>query len=284
MIEPAQARASKMLLPDRHAVYGGAARVWWPGVREDSDPFHPVIFDPTGVYGEDALERLAREFRVRSPQPVGLSPQQQAVLQERLRIRAESRCHVLEEQFGASSEPYPGPNPSAIGGWRWCPPDAALFAVARTWPCDPRVLHTRAAFDEAPDIADKLGLSRSTTHRYATTLVALGFLEQSPSRRYRLGPRVIDLGMTALNSTGLREHAHPYLEELRKQSSYTVNLAVLDGTEILCVDRVRSFRREQSKIDLGLRPGSRLPAYCTAMGKLLWQTFPSASRASCWRS
>ncbi len=129
------------------------------------------------------------------------------------------------------------------------------------------------------DIADKLGLSRSTTHRYATTLVALGFLEQSPSRRYRLGPRVIDLGMTALNSTGLREHARPYLEELRKQSSYTVNLAVLDGTEILCVDHVRGFRREQSKIDLGLRPGSRLPAYCTAMGKLLLANLPEREQS-----
>ena len=99
VIEPPQAKASKALLPDRHSVYGGAARVWWPGVSEDSDPFHPVIFDATGVYGEDALERLAREFRVKSPQPVGLTAQQQAVLQERLRIRAESRCHVLEEQL-----------------------------------------------------------------------------------------------------------------------------------------------------------------------------------------
>ncbi len=99
VIEPPQAKASKMLLPARHAVYGGAARVWWPGVSEDSDPFHPVIFDATGVYGEDALQRLAREFRVQSPQPVGLSPQQQAVLQERLRIRAESRCRELEAQL-----------------------------------------------------------------------------------------------------------------------------------------------------------------------------------------
>jgi hypothetical protein len=99
VIEPPQARASKALLPDRHSVYGGAARVWWPGVGEDSDPFHPVIFDPTGVYGEGALERLAKEFRVKSPQPVGLTPQQQAVLQERLRIRVESRCHALEEQL-----------------------------------------------------------------------------------------------------------------------------------------------------------------------------------------
>jgi IclR family pca regulon transcriptional regulator len=124
------------------------------------------------------------------------------------------------------------------------------------------------------DIADELGMSRSTTHRYVITLVALGYLEQGASRKYRLGLRVTDLGMSALNSTGLREHSRPYLEELRQRTSYTVNLAVLDGTDILYVDRARSFRRGQSKIDLGLAPGSRLPAYCTAMGKLLLAYLP----------
>jgi IclR family pca regulon transcriptional regulator len=117
-------------------------------------------------------------------------------------------------------------------------------------------------------------MSRSTTHRYVITLVALGYLEQGASRKYRLGLKVTDLGMAALNSTGLREHAHEYLEELRQRTSYTTNLAVLDGTEILYVDRARSFRRGQSKIDLGLHPGSRLPAYCTAMGKLLLAYLP----------
>jgi len=130
------------------------------------------------------------------------------------------------------------------------------------------------------DIADGLGLSRSTTHRYASTLVALGYLEQGDSRRYRLGLKVTDLGMAVLNSTGLRDHAHPYLEELRRQSSYTVNLAVLDGTEILFVDRMRSFRRGQSKIDLGLHPGSRLPTYCTAMGKLLLANLPESEQGA----
>ena len=124
------------------------------------------------------------------------------------------------------------------------------------------------------NIADELGMSRSTTHRYVITLVALGYLEQGASRKYRLGLKVTDLGMSALNSTGLREHAHPYLEELRQRSSFTVSLAVLDGPEILYVDRVRSFRRGQSEIDLGLAPGSRLPAYCTAMGKLLLANLP----------
>ena len=124
------------------------------------------------------------------------------------------------------------------------------------------------------DIADDLGMSRSTTHRYVITLVALGYLEQGASRKYRLGLRVTDLGMSALNSTGLREHAHPYLEELRQRTSYTASLGVLDGTEVLYVDRVRSFRRGQSKIDLDLHTGSRLPAYCTSMGKLLLANLP----------
>ena len=124
------------------------------------------------------------------------------------------------------------------------------------------------------DIADELEMSRSTTHRYVTTLTALGYLEQGASRKYRLGLRVTDLGMSALSATGLREHAHPYLEELRQRTSYTTSLALLDGPEILYIDRVRSFRRGQNKIDLELHPGSRLPAYCTAMGKLLLANLP----------
>lgn len=128
------------------------------------------------------------------------------------------------------------------------------------------------------DIADDLGMSRSTTHRYVITLVALGYLEQGASRKYRLGLRVTDLGMSALNSTGLKEHAHPYLEELRQRTSYTTNLGVLDGVEVLYVDRVRSFRRGQSKIDLNLHIGSRLPAYATSMGKLLLAGLPEAEQ------
>jgi IclR family transcriptional regulator, pca regulon regulatory protein len=124
------------------------------------------------------------------------------------------------------------------------------------------------------DIADELGMSRSTTHRYVTTLLALGYLEQGRSRKYRLGLRVTDLGMSALNSTGLREHVHPFLEELRERIGYTVGLAVLDGEEILYVDRARSWRRAERETDLGLYPGSRMPAYCTAMGKVLLAHLP----------
>ena len=121
------------------------------------------------------------------------------------------------------------------------------------------------------DIADELGMSRSTTHRYMSTLTALGYLEQGESRKYRLGIRVTDLGMSAMSSIGLREHARPYLEELRQRSQYTVSLAVLDGPEILYVDRLP---RRQSNIDLELHTGSRLPAHCTSLGKLLLAYLP----------
>lgn len=124
------------------------------------------------------------------------------------------------------------------------------------------------------DLADELGMSRSTTHRYVVTLVALGYLEQDAQRKYRLGLRVTDLGMSALNSMSLREHAHPYLEELRRETNFTVNLAILDGVEVLYVDRVRGSRAGQHRIDFELHVGSRLPAWCTALGKVLLACLP----------
>jgi IclR family transcriptional regulator, pca regulon regulatory protein len=127
-------------------------------------------------------------------------------------------------------------------------------------------------------IADALGMSRSTTHRYVITLVALGYLEQGASRKYRLGPRVTDLGMSALSSMSLREYARPYLEELRRETKFTVHLAILDGSEILYVDCVRGSRPGQYKIDRDLHVGSRLPASCTALGKLLLAYLPDAEQ------
>jgi IclR family pca regulon transcriptional regulator len=128
------------------------------------------------------------------------------------------------------------------------------------------------------DIADELDLSRSTTHRYVTTLLALGYLEQGAARKYRLGLRVTDLGMSALNSTGLREHARPYLEELRVRTFYSAGLGVLDGGDVLYVDRVSGFRRGRGETDFEWRPGSRVPAYCTAMGKLLLANLHESER------
>jgi IclR family pca regulon transcriptional regulator len=125
------------------------------------------------------------------------------------------------------------------------------------------------------ELAQELGMSRSTTHRYVLTLTALGYLVQGAGRKYRLGLGVTDLGMSALSSTALREHAHSYLQELSVRAPYAVAITVLDGPEVLFVDRIRGSRRGQHLVDLGLQAGSRLPAYCTAMGKLLMANLPA---------
>jgi IclR family pca regulon transcriptional regulator len=128
------------------------------------------------------------------------------------------------------------------------------------------------------DLADELGMSRSTTHRYVITLTRLGYLHQGARRKYHLALRVTDLGMSAMNATGLHEHAHPYLEELRTRTGFTVAAAVLDGSEILLLDWLRGGRRGQGLIDLGVTRGSRLPTFCTAAGKLLLANLPEQAQ------
>jgi IclR family transcriptional regulator, pca regulon regulatory protein len=128
------------------------------------------------------------------------------------------------------------------------------------------------------DIADRLGMSRSTTHRYVTTLVALGYLEQGARRKYRLGLAVTGLGMAALNATDLREQAHADLAELSQRTGFTTSVAVLDGDEVVCVDRVNGLRRRLAATGPDIKAGSRLPVHCTALGKILLAYLPERER------
>jgi IclR family transcriptional regulator, pca regulon regulatory protein len=128
------------------------------------------------------------------------------------------------------------------------------------------------------DIADEMGMSRSTTHRYVITLVALGYLEQGARRKYHLGLRVTDLGMAVLNSTGLRQHAREYLEDLRSRTGFTISLAILDGDTILFMDRLRSQRRSQVEIEYDTAIGVHRPVHATALGKMLVASLPDRDR------
>ena len=129
------------------------------------------------------------------------------------------------------------------------------------------------------ELSRQVGLSRSTAHRYIATLATLGYLQQDPAtRKYRLGPRVLDLGFSAINSMELREISAPHLQQLSDETGLTVNMAVLDGTDIVYIERCRSGRHGQREIDLNLHVGSRLPAYCTSMGKVLLAGLPDDER------
>jgi len=125
------------------------------------------------------------------------------------------------------------------------------------------------------ELGRDVGLSRSTTHRYVATLASLGYLQQdNPTKKYRLGPRVLDLGFSAINSMELREVAAPHLRELSDATGYTANMAILDDLDIVYVERCRSSQAKQREIDLNLHVGARLPAYCTSLGKVLLAFLP----------
>jgi IclR family pca regulon transcriptional regulator len=145
------------------------------------------------------------------------------------------------------------------------------LAVLRSFTREHRVLGIS-------ELADELGMSRSTTHRYVLTLSALGYLEQQTSRKYRLSHRAADVGMSALRSNELYECARRCLEQLHKRTSCTSIVAVLDGSEIVCIGRVSASHCEKRKPSLAPGVGSRLPVHCTAMGKLLLAYAPEPKR------
>jgi IclR family transcriptional regulator, pca regulon regulatory protein len=125
------------------------------------------------------------------------------------------------------------------------------------------------------ELARKLALTRSTTHRYAATLATLGYLQQDdPTRKYRLGPRVLDLGFSVLGSLELREIAAPHLRQLTDTTGHTSNLAIRDDTDVILIDRVRGRPGRYHHLEFTLHLGSRLPSYCSATGKALLAFLP----------
>ena len=92
---------------------------------------------------------------------------------------------------------------------------------------------------------------------------------------------MLDLGFSAINSMELRHVSAPHLQLLSDATGHTVNMAVLDGADIVYIERCQSSRGERREIDLNLHVGSRLPAYCTSMGKVLLAFLPADELKAC---
>jgi IclR family pca regulon transcriptional regulator len=113
------------------------------------------------------------------------------------------------------------------------------------------------------EVADLTGLNRATCYRFCQTLRQLGYLEELGDRRFRPGLKAVSLAHSALSSRELPELALPYLRSLREEVNETVNMGLLDGTEVVYVARVLS----DHLIALRLYVGSRLPAYAASLGR-----------------
>lgn len=139
-----------------------------------------------------------------------------------------------------------------------------------------RALAILELFDEhrpylsTTDIAELTGLNRATAYRFCQTLLGLGYLEEVAPRRFRPGLKAVSLARAALSSRELPDLALPYLRDLREVTGETVNMALLDGTEVVYVSRLLSHHL----LALRLFVGSRLPVHASSLGRAMLAFLP----------
>jgi DNA-binding IclR family transcriptional regulator len=110
----------------------------------------------------------------------------------------------------------------------------------------------------------RCGLPRSTTHRTADRMLRLGWLDK-PLDRYRIGNRLFELsGLTPIRHE-LREAALPYLQDLFYATGTTVQLGVLDGPNVLIVEKISGHR----PMPMLSQVGARIPAHCSGLGRAI---------------
>ncbi len=116
------------------------------------------------------------------------------------------------------------------------------------------------------ELGRALNIRKSTVHRILQTLSAVGFLRQDVGTdRYQLGPKILEISARFQKNLKFRRLARPYLEQLQATSGETVFLSMLDGLEAVIVDRIDSAQPLRMVSEIG----SREPAHCTAIGKML---------------
>lgn len=119
------------------------------------------------------------------------------------------------------------------------------------------------------EVAARAGLTRAGARRILLTLQQLGYVE-SDGKLFTLTPRILDLGFAYLSSMPIWNLAEPVMEGLVAQVKESCSAAALDGTDIVYVMRVPTHKI--MSISLGV--GSRLPAYCTSLGRVLLAGLP----------
>ncbi|GAA0411062.1 IclR family transcriptional regulator [Acrocarpospora corrugata] len=110
----------------------------------------------------------------------------------------------------------------------------------------------------------RCGLPRSTTHRTADRMIRLGWLDK-PGGRYRIGNRLFEIASLAPIRMELREAVLPFLQDLHHATRITVQLGVLEGGQILVVEKITGHRA----MPMLSQVGGIIPAYCSALGRAI---------------
>jgi DNA-binding IclR family transcriptional regulator len=142
-----------------------------------------------------------------------------------------------------------------------------------------RAMRILSSFDDrqhtelgVSEIAQATGLHKATAYRIVMTLVSSGFLERTAQgAKFRLGPRVVELGLGALRGLDFRRAAYPYMQQLVERYQEVCTLSMFDRGQVLYVEVVHSER----SLTIAAGVGRHLPAHCTAAGKVLLAFLPT---------
>lgn len=113
-------------------------------------------------------------------------------------------------------------------------------------------------------LVSRSGMPRSTTHRTAAKMLELGWLDK-PRDRYRIGNRLFELSGLAPVRHELREAVLPFLQDLHGATRTTVQLGVLDGTQVLVVEKITGHR----PMPMLSQVGGTIPAHCSGLGRAI---------------
>ena len=128
----------------------------------------------------------------------------------------------------------------------------------------------------AQEVAQGCGLSRTTAHRLLTTMLTRGYVASPRDGHYHLGTRLLWLSQSLLAELELPALAKPELREICRRCNETAYLAVLDGSEILYLDRVEGSQ----SVRLRSNVGTRGQLHCTSLGKVILAFLPTEERAA----
>ncbi len=140
-----------------------------------------------------------------------------------------------------------------------------------------RAMEILAGFDSeheergVSEVAQATGLHKATVHRLMMTLLHGGYLDRAgDGEKFRLGMRVVELGLGALRRLDVRRAAFPYMEQLVERFQETCDLGIFDRGWVLYIEVVHS----EHSLTIAARIGRRLPAYCTASGRVFLAFLP----------
>ncbi len=119
------------------------------------------------------------------------------------------------------------------------------------------------------DLSNTLNLPKGTIHRLLSSLAYYGYVRQdSKSKRYLLGLKVLELGNLTINQLDLRKTAEPLLKDLAEKTRETVHMVIMDKGEIVYIDKIET-EQHTGGLKMASRLGSRNPAHSCAVGKVL---------------